>query len=106
VNVSINIIVAIAGICLIDLCYIFVIHTQQDAIHRNKITGAISKYMDAWMNYRGLNSQFQYSRNHSQLKFRLQGHRTAVQYITIITLLQQLQEKSKATVSQETLENV
>jgi hypothetical protein len=25
VNVSINIIVAIAGICLIDLCYIFVI---------------------------------------------------------------------------------
>jgi hypothetical protein len=28
VNVSINIIVAIAGICLIDLCYIFVIHTQ------------------------------------------------------------------------------
>jgi hypothetical protein len=36
VNVSINIIVAIAGICLIDLCYIFVIHTQQDATHRNK----------------------------------------------------------------------
>jgi hypothetical protein len=37
VNVSINIIVAIAGICLIDLCYIFVIHTQQDATQRNKI---------------------------------------------------------------------
>jgi hypothetical protein len=36
VNVSINIIVAIAGICLIDLCYIFVIHTQQDATQRNK----------------------------------------------------------------------
>jgi hypothetical protein len=36
VNVSINIIVAIAGICLIDLCYIFVVHTQQDATHRNK----------------------------------------------------------------------
>jgi hypothetical protein len=34
--VSINIIVAIAGICLIDLCYIFVIHTQQDATQRNK----------------------------------------------------------------------
>jgi hypothetical protein len=33
---SINIIVAIAGICLIDLCYIFVIHTQQDATQRNK----------------------------------------------------------------------
>jgi hypothetical protein len=29
-------IVAIAGICLIDLCYIFVIHTQQDATQRNK----------------------------------------------------------------------
>jgi hypothetical protein len=37
VNVSINIIVATAGICLIDLCYIFVIHTQQDATQRNKI---------------------------------------------------------------------
>jgi hypothetical protein len=36
VNVSINIIVAIAGICLIDLCYIFEIHTQQDATQRNK----------------------------------------------------------------------
>jgi hypothetical protein len=36
VNVSINIIVAIAGVCLIDLCYIFVIHMQQDATHRNK----------------------------------------------------------------------
>jgi hypothetical protein len=35
-NVSINIIVAIAGICLIDLCYIFVIHTKQDATQRNK----------------------------------------------------------------------
>jgi hypothetical protein len=38
VNVSINIIVVIAGICLIDFCYIFVIHTQQDATHRNKMT--------------------------------------------------------------------
>jgi hypothetical protein len=28
VNVSINIIVAIAGICLIDLCYIFEIQQQ------------------------------------------------------------------------------
>jgi hypothetical protein len=37
VNASINIIVAIAGICLIDLCYIFVIHTQQDATQRNNI---------------------------------------------------------------------
>jgi hypothetical protein len=36
VNVSINVIVVIAGICLIDLCYIFVIHTQQDATHRNE----------------------------------------------------------------------
>jgi hypothetical protein len=34
--VSINIIVEIAGICLIDLCYIFVIHMQQDATQRNK----------------------------------------------------------------------
>jgi hypothetical protein len=34
---SINIIVAIAGVCLIDLCYIYwYIHTQQDATHRNK----------------------------------------------------------------------
>jgi hypothetical protein len=32
--VSVNIIVAIAGICLIDLCYIFVIHTQQDATQK------------------------------------------------------------------------
>jgi hypothetical protein len=37
VNVSINIIVAIAGNCLIDLCYIFVIHMQQDATQRYKI---------------------------------------------------------------------
>jgi hypothetical protein len=36
-NLSINIIVAIAGICLIDLCYIFVIDTQQDATQRDKI---------------------------------------------------------------------
>jgi hypothetical protein len=36
--VSINIIVAIAGICPIDLCYIFVIHTQQAATQRNKIS--------------------------------------------------------------------
>jgi hypothetical protein len=28
--------IAIAGICLIDLCYIYVIHTQQDATKRNK----------------------------------------------------------------------
>jgi hypothetical protein len=34
----INIIAAIAGVCLIDLCYIYLyIHTQQDATHRNKI---------------------------------------------------------------------
>jgi hypothetical protein len=33
---SINIIVAIAGICLIDMCYIFVIHTQQDVTQRNE----------------------------------------------------------------------
>jgi hypothetical protein len=38
--VSINIIVAIAGICLIDLCYIFVIHSQQDATQRNKRTAS------------------------------------------------------------------
>jgi hypothetical protein len=32
VNVSINIIVAIAGICLIDLCYIFVVHDMSERI--------------------------------------------------------------------------
>jgi hypothetical protein len=39
--VDIDIIVATAGICLTDLCYIFVVHTQQDATHRNKIIESV-----------------------------------------------------------------
>jgi hypothetical protein len=50
-KVSIIIIVAIAGICLIDLCYIFVIHTQQDATQRNKNVNMLFCFLLGGSNY-------------------------------------------------------
>jgi hypothetical protein len=37
--VSINIIVAIAGVCLIDLCYMFVVRCVNESEHRRESSG-------------------------------------------------------------------